>query len=167
MEILFLIYPFIDDQNKIKSSALKSVLITCFFYTWITFMTIYYLGINIIPKTLWSSVFVSENLTLPFISNFRYILLFLWILITLKCIALYYYASVFILADTITKISVKELYFYTYPIFVYLSLKLDNEILRRAISSYAAPIVTIFSITYVSLLALLIFIKKDKDYEKR
>lgn len=167
IEILFLIYPFINDRCKLKSSAIKSVLITCSFYTWITFMTIYYLGINIIPKTIWSTVFVAENLTLPFISNFRYILLFLWILVTLKATALCYYASVFIINDTLRKVTVKELYFYTYPIFVYLSLKLGNEASRIKILYYILPIITIFSLAYVSILALLIFIKKDKSYEKR
>lgn len=167
IEILFLIYPFIDDRCKLKKSALKSVLITCIIYTWATFMTIYYLGINIIPKTMWSAIFVAENLTLPFISNFRYILLFLWVLVALKSVAIFYYASVFIINDTIKKVTVKELYFYTYPIFVYLSLKLDNEISRIRISHYMMPTITIFALIYVSTLALLIFIKKDKSYENR
>lgn len=167
MEILFLIYPFIDYQCKLKSSAIKSVLITCVFYTWMTFMTIYYLGINIIPKTIWPTIFVAENLQLPFVSNFRYIFLFLWILVTLKSMAICYYAALFIIKDTINKVTVKELYFYTYPIFIYLAFKLDSEVSRRTIAQYLVPALTIFAFAYVSLLALLIYIKKDKCYEKR
>ena len=54
LEIIFLIYPFINDSRKIKNSVLKAVGFTAIIYTWITFITIYYLGKDIIPKTIWS-----------------------------------------------------------------------------------------------------------------
>lgn len=166
IEIIFLIYPLIYDKNKLKSSALKAVLITCASYTWITFMTIYYLGHNIISKTRWASIYVAENLTLTFISNFRYILLFLWILVTLKSAAVDYYAFVTILNDSIKKIETKNLIYVSYPIIVYLTFMYDGEATRKYVSNYLLPIATIYSILYSSLIALLIFIKKDKVYEK-
>lgn len=166
IEIIFILYPFINDKNKLKRYSLKAVLITCVSYVWITFMAIYYLSHNIISKTRWASIYVVENLTVTFISNFRYILLFLWILVTLRSTAVNYYAFVTVLSDSIKKVKAKSLIFLMYPIIVYLTFIYNGESTRKYILNYMLPVVTILTTLYSSLIALLIFIKKDKAYEK-
>ncbi|MCT8976714.1 spore germination protein [Clostridium sp. CX1] len=166
IEIIFLIYPFISDRTQLKKSSLKAVMLTCISYTWITFMTIYYLSHNVILKTRWSSIYVTENLNITFISNFRYILLFLWILVTLKSTAASYYAFVTILSDSIKKFKSKDLIYICYPLIVFLSIMYGSEEKKKYITSYFLPIITIYVLLYSSLIALLIFIKKDKAYEK-
>ena len=59
-------------------SSLKSVLITAIIYTWITFITIYFLGIDIIPKILWSVNMVPKTVQIPVINNFKFIFLVVW-----------------------------------------------------------------------------------------
>ena len=86
MELIFLIYPFINDSSKIKSSALKAVGFTAIIYTWITFITIYYMGKDIIPKTIWSFFTVTSAVKVEVINNFRYIFAFFWIIIAIKSV---------------------------------------------------------------------------------
>ena len=62
IEILFLIYPFVTEKTKIMKSSIKSVLITAIIYTWITFITIYYIGIDIITKMNWSVNMVAKTI---------------------------------------------------------------------------------------------------------
>ena len=84
LELIFLIYPFINDSSKIKSSALKAVGFTAIIYTWITFITIYYMGKDIIPKTIWSFFTVTEAVQVEVINNFRYVFAFFWTIIAIK-----------------------------------------------------------------------------------
>ncbi len=45
-EILFIFYPFINENVKIKKPAFKSIIFTTIVYTLYTMLTLLYLGIN-------------------------------------------------------------------------------------------------------------------------
>ena len=92
IEILFLIYPYLQNSKDLKRAGLKSVFILIFIYTWFTFTVIYYLGIDIIPKFLWSTIVTAEAIKLPIINNFRYIFMVLFSFIMLKSVANHYYS---------------------------------------------------------------------------
>lgn len=162
VEAIFLIYPFINDSKKIKHSVFKFMLIIAIIYTYVTFITLYYLGPDIISKGIWSFTLVTESFILPVVNNFRFIFTFVWIGVALRLSANYYYATVFILKDLLKRGSRKRLIILICPLMVFLASRLSNETMRRDFVDLVVPKLTIFSVTYISLIALLIFFKKDE-----
>lgn len=161
MELIFLIYPFINDNGKIKSSVLKAVGFTTIIYTWITFITIYYMGKDIIPKTIWSFFTVTSAVKVEVINNFNYIFVFFWIIITIKSVAIYNYVCMFFLND-IKKIKNKKVIYVVIAVVVIIITKTyyPDKLAMEEIIKYSLPISIIFNLIYITLIAGLIRIKK-------
>lgn len=159
IEVLFLIYPYINDKSKIKSSSLKGVFLTMLIYIWIVFITIYYFGLDVTSKNLWPVLGASEIIDIPIINNFRYVFILSWIFIMLKIISIMSFIIINILKDFMKETSMKKICFFTYPVLAYLPILLNNEITRRIFLGKVTPIAVIFSIIYVTSVALLIRIK--------
>lgn len=167
-EFIFLIYPFIVDKSKIKSSSLKFLFFSCFVFEWVVVLSIYHLGVDIIPKTLWAFFYTTEAIRIGIINNFRYILIFFWILIGLKSVALLYYICVFILKDNF---NIKK-EFYIYLIlgiiaFIIVTKYYKNRLVRNNILYITSPLSTIYNLIYCTLIALFIFFKKDDLIEQK
>jgi spore germination protein (amino acid permease) len=161
IEILFLIYPFLQDNKKMKMYSIISATVIGLIYTWITFITIFYLGIETIPKFLWSVVTLTESIIIPVINTFRYVFMFLWSLIMFRTMSNFYYALVYGLSQ-ITKQNSKKLTFLMYPLIFYLSIKYGNPTIRRNFLSEIIPLYVSFNLIYVSTVALLLTIKKGE-----
>lgn len=159
IEVLFLIYPYINDKSKTKIASLKGVLLTILIYVWIVFITIYYFGLDVTSKNLWPVLGASEIIDIPIINNFRYLFILSWIFITLKIISIMSFIIISILKDFMKETSMKKICFFIYPILAYFPLFLSNEIVRRNFLGKVVPIAVIFSIIYVTSIALLIRIK--------
>lgn len=168
MELIFLIYPFINDSSKIKSSVLKAAGITCVLYTWITFITIYYMGTTIIQKTIWSFFTVTEGVKVEIITSFRYIFIFFWILIELKSIALFYYASMFILED-IKKVKNREIIYVIMSVIIIIItiIYYGDMLAKNKIDQYISIISTIYNLIYITFIAILVWLKKEVQNEKK
>lgn len=159
IEALFLIYPYINDKSKIKSSSLKGVLLTMLIYVWLVFVTIYYFSLDVTGKNLWPVLSASEIIDIPIINNFRYFFILSWIFIMLRIISLMDFIMLSILKDFMKKTSMKKICFFIYPVLVYLPVLLSNEITRRNFLGKVTPIAVMFSIIYITSLTLLIGIK--------
>lgn len=159
IEALFLIYPYINDKSKIKSSSLKGVFLTILIYVWLVFITIYYFSLDVTGKNLWPVLSASEIINIPIINNFRYFFILSWIFIMLRVISIMDFIMLDILKDFMKKTSMKKICFFIYPVLVYLPVLLSNEITRRSFLGKVTPIVVIFSIIYATSIALLIRIK--------
>lgn len=161
MELIFLIYPFINDSKKIKRSVLNAVGFIAIIYTWITFISIYYLGKDIISKTIWSFFTVTEAVNVEIVTNFRYIFVFFWIIIAIRSITIFNYTCIFILED-IKKIKSKEIVYVVMAIVVITIAKtyyVDVTAMEQ-ISKYTSPISTIYNVMYLTLISSFIWIKK-------
>lgn len=167
VEVLLLFYPLLLDKSKVKYSSVKAISIVCIIYTWITFITIYYLGIYVIPKTLWGSIYAFESLNIKFINNFRLFIIFFFILITFRTSAIHYYSFTAVIEDLLSNANKLMIYLLIYPPILLVTIRYSNENIRRAFVDSVAPFLTVFSVVYITLIALLIFIKKDKKYEKK
>ncbi len=162
LELIFLIYPFIDDSSKIKSATLKAVGLTATIYTWIAFITIYYMGKDIIPKTIWSFFTVTEAVQVEIVNNFRYIFAFFWIIIAIKSVAIFNYLCMFILED-FKKVKNKIVIYVIMAVFVIVIAMTyyGDELAMEQITKYTSPISTIYNLIYITLVASLIWIKKE------
>ena len=163
IEAVFLIYPFINDSKKIKDSIFTFLFIVTVLYTYVTFITLYYLGPDIVSKSMWSFTLVIESFILPVVNNFRFIFAFIWVGVALRSTANCYYAAVFILRDLLGRGSRKRLFMLTYPLMVSSASMLTSETIKRNFLDLVIPKCTIFIIVYTSLIALLIFFKKDEE----
>ncbi|MBZ9686195.1 spore germination protein [Clostridium estertheticum] len=163
MELIFLIYPFINDSSKIKASTLKAVGFTAIIYTWITFISIYYMGKDIIPKTIWSFFNVAEAVKVEIINNFRYVFVFFWIIIAIKSLTIFNYVCIFIL-DDIKKIKSKKIVYVVMATVVIMLAKTyyGDLLAMNEITKYTSPISTIYNLLYLTLITSLIWIKKGE-----
>lgn len=159
MEAIFLIYPIIRKKDKITAIVWKATFITMGIYTWVTFITIYYLGYKVILKTFWPVFLVTEGVNLPLLNSFRLVFIFLWSIVMLKVITDEYYAFVHILCDVLKVKEKKMIYYFTFPLIIYICLKVGNPVQRSTIMDYIIPKATIFNVVYVAIIGLLIFIK--------
>jgi hypothetical protein len=141
------------------SSSLIIVTIIIAVYVWCVFITIYYLGPDIVNKNFWSFLAVTESITISIINNYRYIFITLWSLVAFKTIGINGYASVYILKDFAYKINNKKIYFLLYPLFLYLALKFGNEISRQNINDIVSPLYIIFNLSYMTVIAIFVFLK--------
>lgn len=162
VEQILLIYPFMKNKNKLKSAVLKGTLITAFFYTWVTFITIYYLGYKFTTINLWPVFLVTESISIPLINSFRSMYLLGWTGIMCIVLSNEYNSIMTILKDILNMKSIKLIYVFALPIFLYLFTKLPNPMYRAAFNSKAIPIMTIYSLSYIGLIALLMFFDKKK-----
>ncbi|HEY8892120.1 MAG TPA: endospore germination permease [Clostridium sp.] len=158
-EIILLIYPFLKEKNKMLISSLISVTLVIVMYVWCVFVTTFYLGPDIVNKNNWSFLLVTGSLTITVVNNYRFIFIFLWSLIAYKSISINCYASIYILKQFAHKIEIKKIYFFMYPLLVYLALKFGNEISRQNISDNVIPWYSIFNLLYMTAIALFISFK--------
>lgn len=162
MELLLVIYPYVRDKKTIIKTALVATAIITFIYTWTVFATTFYLGPDIVPKSLWPFFFVSESIKIPAITSFRFILMALWTLIIFKTAASQYYASTAIFNNLFKKLDRKYACFLLSPLILFLPLLFENEVARRDFFSKAMPWVTLFNLFYITLIAILSAFKRKK-----
>ena len=166
MEIIFLIYPFLQDGKKLLKCGLVGTALVTAIYVWVVFGTIYYLGIETSKKYLWPVLALSDSVNIPIINSFRYIFISLWSLISFKSMATYYFTVSYGLSQSIKKISAETFTILLYPIIIVLSLLYLNPTNYTFFTEKLAPIYIIFNLTYVSIVAVLIFLKRGAKNEK-
>jgi spore germination protein len=164
-EIVLLLYPYINDKSKLKAAYLKSAILICAGYTWVTFATIYYLGHRVIPKAMWSSLFIIESLRLPIINNFRFIVMFIWTFVSITAVALDFYACELVIKDIFKKLKRNILYCLLVPVMLYISTLLSEEVKRRELMYEIVVILLMFNISYIFLMVLIVHFKKGKAHE--
>lgn len=167
IEILFLIYPYLQEGKELKKNGIKSVIITMIIYTWFVFSTIYYLGIDIIPKFIWSTITTSEAVSIPIINNFRYIFMVSWSAILFRTIAIYYYGFTYGLSETIKKVKRKDLVLLVYPLVFFVSSRYGIPTIRGNILDKIVPMYSVFNLVYITIIALILTMKKGGKYERK
>lgn len=162
IEILLLIHPLARDSKSIKNAALKAVMIIAIVYTWIVFMTIYVLGIDLIPRSFWPSILVFHSIHIPLFNNFATIFMLLWSFILLKSIVNQYTVVTFILNDYI-KVNVNKICLFLWPPVVYLTLVFSSEPKFSEYFNSLSIYILIFNIGYVTIIGLLISLNKKSS----
>lgn len=165
IEIIFLIYPYIRNKDRIKSIVIKASTITIAIYTWITFATIYYLGHRFILKNMWPLLMLTESIDLPIVNSFRLVFLFLWSIVMLKLIVNDYYAAIFIFKDVFRNKAFKNAHLWFIPVVIFISVIVGNEMQRRAVLDFIIPKITIYNLFYVLLITIM-SVLKDKNMNK-
>lgn len=160
VEVLMLFHPYIRDRNKIRKTSLIAVLIIIFMYTMVTINTIFYYGPEIAPKSMWSLIDMSKSIEIPILNNFRFIFAFMIIIMNLRMIATYYYSFSFVVQHIFKIKKTEYIIVVLYPIIVYLSMKLTNEIFRRKVIDAIFLYYIIFVVVMLITIAIITAFKK-------
>lgn len=167
LELAFVIYPFVDDKTKTSKAILSSILYVCLIYGWISFISIYYMGADIINKTYWSFFTVTEAIKLEVLNNFRYIFVFLWLIVALKSSAIMTYICGFFVENIRGKKSGLEIYILAGVMALliasfYYKENLSRNMLIEITSRYSI----IFNCIYVTIISIFVFIhRRGGKYE--
>lgn len=165
IEILLLIYPYMKDKSQLKKAGFICIGICTTTFMWLIFISIYYLGIDSLPKFLWPVVFVTKALNLRAIKNFTYIFLLLWVPIVVKNIANNYYAIGVILNSIFSKIK-KETYIVCFmPVIFLIAMNYGNEVITRIFLRRVVPFLLLFDVCMISLTAIMVLVKRGKINE--
>lgn len=167
LEIIFIIYPSVKDNSKMGRELLKGVGITIGIYTATTVLTLYYLGADIIGKSYWPLITISESLSFTAINNFRIIFAFFWITVALKTSVNFYFASVFISGNILKKVRRTHLIGALYLIIVPITMMLGESTVRSKVIGFFIGKMIIFNLLYLTGITFFIFIKKDADNETK
>ncbi|MGV8984200.1 GerAB/ArcD/ProY family transporter [Clostridium sp.] len=163
MEAIFLFYPVLKNKNKVRKITLNALFITMAIYIWITFVCIYCLGYKVTSIALWPVLLVTQDVNIGVINIFRFLFLALWAIVMFKIIANEHYAFTYILRDVLRIKDIKKIYWVMFPIILYLCMMIKNEVQRRDLLGFIVPKIVLFNIAYISIIAILIFIKQKPE----
>lgn len=167
METIFLIYPYFKDSDKFLKCGLASIFFVIFIYALSTFLAIYYLGPDVVSKFLWPVIQLSDSINISIINSFRYLFLSGFSLVIFRCLSIYYFSSSYGLSQLIKKVSLKKFSLILYPVTICLSLLYGTPVMRREYSGKIIALYTTFNLVYISLIAILISLKKGDNIEKK
>lgn len=164
VEVMLLLYPYVKEKKNIKWYSLISIIIVCILYMWVCFIATFYLGPDIVTKSAWPIILATQSVTVTIINNYSYFFILMWGIIGMRCVSVYYYSSILVIKDFLPKVKTKYICLFLYIVFVYLSLKMGNEIHRRSIVDKV--IATHILINFIALLALCILIYFKRNEQK-
>ncbi|EPY2307663.1 endospore germination permease [Clostridium sporogenes] len=166
IEIIFLIVPLMKDKTKIKISFLKATAIIVFLYIWLSFVSIYYLGADIAKNLYWPTLSLAETISIPGISNFKFVFMFLWSSIIFKTIANQNYFFYYSLSSIFKKINSNILYLLVF-LFAAISVsRLDSFILLKKINKGINIFYLIFNLIFITIITIITLIKNGGKNEK-
>jgi spore germination protein len=102
---------------------------------------------------------VTESIKIPIINNYKLIVMLFGPIIAFKAAANHYFATINII-NTMTGINLQKLYIACAPL-IFVTLLYDNEVVRREILGKLTIWITVFNLSYISIVGLIAFFKKN------
>lgn len=155
-----------QDKNKIKSSFLKSISIIVFLYIWLSFVSIYYLGADVAKNLYWPTLSLAETISIPGISNFKFVFMFLWSNIIFKTIANQNYFFYYSLSSIFKKINSSILYMIVFFFATIIVTRLYSFILLQKINKGISIFYLIFNLIFITTITAIKIIKNGGKNEK-
>lgn len=167
VEIILLVYSDISDKRRLKSAALKAVLITMIIYTLAVFITTYYLDTDLSKKVYWPFLAVTKTVEIPIINNFRLIFMVVWSVIIFKTISNNYYSASVIVSDLFNSQNYKKASICINPLMIFIPLFYGDELHRRELLGKIIPWYTLYIIIYLMTVVIFIHFKSGGNVEKQ
>jgi len=166
MEMIFLIYPFLQDSKKLLKCGIVATAITTSIFTLVVLATIFYLGVETTQTYLYPVLSLADSINVPIINSFRFIFIPIWAFVVIKCISTYYFAVSYALNQSIKKISSQNFTLLLYPLIIIISLLYNNTTMQRDYTNKLGSIYLIFNLLFISAIAIIIHFKKGDNIEK-
>lgn len=166
IEIIFLIVPLMKDKNKMKGSFLKAIFIIIYIYIWLSFISIYYLGADIAQNLYWPTLSLMETISIPGISNFKFVFMFLWSSVVFKTISNQNYFFYYSLSNIFKKINANIFYILVFLFCIISVSRLDSFILIKKINKIISVFYLIFNLIFITIITIITLIKNGGQNEK-
>ncbi|QGM30564.1 GerAB/ArcD/ProY family transporter [Bacillus sp. N3536] len=92
-EILYSIYPYIKEKEKVKKHAHLALLATTLVYLSIMLVSITYYSEGKLLKTVWATLTLFSFISFPFVERFEYVAVCYWMLIIIPNLCFYVWAA--------------------------------------------------------------------------
>ena len=166
MEMIFIIYPFLQDSKKLLKCGIVATAIATAITTLVVAATIFYLSVETTQTYLWPVVSLSDSIEIPIINSFRFIFISFWAFVVFKCMTTYYFMVSYGLNQIIKKISAQKITLILYPLVILIALMFKNSTERVAYSDMIDSIYVIFNVVFITTIAIIIHFKKEDNIEK-
>lgn len=162
VEIVFIIYPMLKEKKEYIKVSILPIIIICIIYMWACFIGVYYLGTDVVVKSKWSFLLVTESVTVRVINNYKYAFIFIWSLIIFKSIAVFYYTSTNIVQNIFKKINSIVIILIIYLVSCFIAVKYGEGLSKTYYIDVVMKFYVIFNVIYVTTIAVIVFYKGKK-----
>lgn len=83
LEILFFLYPFVGDKERLKRPLYLGICFTTFIVLLLTCIAIGYYGLENLPNLEWSVLTLYKSVSFSFIDRLDYIVIIMWIMVVI------------------------------------------------------------------------------------
>lgn len=91
-EVLYIIYPFVKEKDRVHRYAQLGVLLTTFLVAVVTVIAIAFFSPKQLDVTIWASLSMFSIVKFPFIERFEYVIIPLWLLVILPNLLMFMWA---------------------------------------------------------------------------
>lgn len=162
VEVIFLFYPLVSKKNGYAKASILPIIFSAIIYVWVAFITTFYLSPDILVKSDWSFLLVTESLSVTVINNYRYVFIFIWSLIIFKGISIFCYSSIYAIKDFFKKIYIKKLIYLICVLVILICFKYGKKMTITNFSYKVVKVYSLFTILYVTVIAMIVFMKTRK-----
>ncbi|MFB3165064.1 GerAB/ArcD/ProY family transporter [Neobacillus sp. 179-J 1A1 HS] len=117
-EILYVVYPFLKEREKITKFAHLGIAGTNFLYLIVILITLTYFSPGQLENTIWPTLSLFKIVKLPFIERTEYVAVSFWLLIILPNLMLYLWAALRGVRRTFEKKSKGLIWIFSFVIFL-------------------------------------------------
>jgi spore germination protein (amino acid permease) len=158
-EILYAIYPHLNEKNKVQKFAHLAIAATTFLYLLLMLLAIAYLSSGQLDKSIWVTLSLFKIVKLPFIERMEYIAIAFWMLIIIPNIMLYLWAAVRGMNRTFNTKESHFILIFSFILFI-ASLFLNTRMKINQFNDRFATAAFYFTYCYPLILFLFVLIKK-------
>lgn len=160
MEAALLFCPYLANKKSMLQGGIRAIVIDTIIYSYSVFITIYYLGPDIVIKGMWPFVMTNTSIELSIVNNFRFVFMMFWLVVVVKIVLDYSYASVYAFNKVFYS---KKIISYIYIFIIFgTSLLYGNEVVKRQYLSIITPRLVIFDLLYTGIIAIMTIFKEGE-----
>jgi spore germination protein (amino acid permease) len=158
-EILYMVYPFMENRKKVIKFAHLGVAATNILYLVVMLLTIIYFSSGQLENTIWPTLSLFKIVKLPFIERTEYVAVSFWLLIILPNLLLYMWAAVRGVKRTFGKKTKGVIWFFSFIIFL-VSFFINTRSKINQFTDFFDNIAFYIAFCYPFILYILALIKK-------
>ncbi|MFS0558493.1 GerAB/ArcD/ProY family transporter [Brevibacillus sp. 179-C9.3 HS] len=92
-EILYVVYPYVQNKDRVHKSAQYGVLVTYLIYLLVMIVALVFFSQGQLMRTIWATLNMQKMVYLPILERFELVVISLWLLVILPNIMLYLWSS--------------------------------------------------------------------------
>ncbi|GGB62903.1 GerAB/ArcD/ProY family transporter [Fictibacillus barbaricus] len=164
-EILYTVYPYMKDKNKVQKYAQLAILFTTCIYTILMMVAIVYFSGAQLERTVWATLSLFKVVRLPFIERFEYVAITFWMLIILPNLILYMWAACRGMERVFTFSAKKSVWLFSSIIFIITQFVISRTQINM-MNGYFAKFAFVVVFCYPLILFLAAWLKKKFTKKK-